>query len=316
MLSDSATLHGLCVAHLDRGILNRIPPRRRRLIGITQGDAMPRVRTRRRLRETVDEVRALRHVAAPAYSYDSRMRLALPTLLLLAAAAAHADPLRSPVWAGMHQRLLDNAPVAFDARVQVAVPAHAENPLAVPVKVRWDGLQAERVLVFADLNPIPRILDYHPGAAGGALALRLKVEQSTPVRAAVRTPDGRWHVGGAWLSAAGGGCTMPSQGSGNAAWQERLGEVSARLWPRADGTSRLRLRVMHPMDTGLAGGIPVFHVDRLALRDAQGRELARLQLFEPVAENPVLSLDLRHQGPLRIEGRDTQGNRIDGEVRP
>ncbi|WP_326533821.1 quinoprotein dehydrogenase-associated SoxYZ-like carrier [Pseudorhodoferax sp.] len=239
--------------------------------------------------------------------------------LLLPARAANAvdDPLRSPLWHGMRQRMLGSDPVVFDARVRVALPPSAEDPLAVPVELRFDGLaEVEQVRVFADLNPIPQVLDYWPGRAGGALAFRIKVEQSTPVRAAVRTRDGTWHVGGAWVAATGGGCTMPSQGSGNAAWQERLGEVSARLWPRPEGASRLRLRVVHPMDTGLAGGIPVFHVDRLALRDAAGQELVRLQLHEPVAENPVLSIDLRHPGPVRIEGRDTQGNRIAAEVRP
>ena len=239
--------------------------------------------------------------------------------LLLPALPARAadDPLRSPLWNGMRQRMLGSDAVVFDARVQVRMPPSAEDPMAVPVEVRFDGLaDVEQVRVFADLNPIPQVLDYWPGRAGGALALRIKVEQSTPVRAAVRTRDGVWHVGGAWVAAAGGGCTMPSQGSANAAWQERLGEVSERLWPRPEGASRLRLRVVHPMDTGLAGGIPVFHVDRLALRGAAGQELVRLQLHEPVAENPLLSLDLRYRGPLRIEGSDTQGNRIVGEVAP
>lgn len=246
-----------------------------------------------------------------------RILLLLCTLCLLLPAQAADDPLRSPLWNGMRQRMLGSDPVVFDARVRVAMPPNAEDPLAVPVEVRFDGLaDVERVRVFADLNPIPQVLDYWPGNTGGALAFRIKVEQSTPVRAAVRTRDGTWHVGGAWVVATGGGCTMPSQGSGNAAWQERLGELSARLWPRPDGASRLRLRVVHPMDTGLAGGIPVFHVDRLALRDAAGAELVRLQLHEPVAENPVLSVDLRYRGSVRIEGRDTQGNRIEGKVAP
>ncbi len=246
-----------------------------------------------------------------------RILLLLCTLCLALSAQGADDPLRSPLWNGMRQRMLGSAAVVFDARVQVAMPHSAEDPMAVPVEVRFEGLaDVDQVRVFADLNPIPQVLDYWPGRAGGALALRIKVEQSTPVRAAVRTRGGTWHVGGAWVAAAGGGCTMPSQGSGNAAWQERLGEVSARLWPRTAGASRLRLRVVHPMDTGLAGGIPVFHVDQLALRDAAGQELVRLQLHEPVAENPMLSVDLQYRGPVRIEGRDTQGNRIAAQVVP
>ena len=227
------------------------------------------------------------------------------------------DPLRSPLWGAMHQRFLGGTPVVFDPAVEVRMPTSAEDPLGVPVEVHLGGLKdVERIVVFADLNPLPLILEYWPQRASGGLAFRLKVEQSTPVRAAARTRDGLWHVGGAWVASAGGGCTMPSHASADPIWQERLGEVSARQWSRADGSRRLRMRVIHPMDTGLAAGIPVFHIDELQVNDAQGGALARLKLFEPVSENPMLSLDLAGQGPLRIEGRDTQGNRISAGVAP
>ena len=230
-------------------------------------------------------------------------------------ATAASDPLESPLWPGMQQRFFEGRKVVFDPRVQVIMPDAAEDPLMVPVDVRIGDLDAvEEVLLFADMNPLPKILEFFPREAVLALSFRLKVEQSTPVRAAARTADGVWHVGGSWVSAAGGGCTMPSAASGNPAWQERLGEVAARQWSRPDGQSRLRMRIIHPMDTGLAAGIPVFHVDSLKISDADGSELARLVLYEPVAENPVLSLDLKRQTALTIEGRDTQGNPIKARV--
>lgn len=230
-------------------------------------------------------------------------------------ATAASDPLESPLWPGMEKRFFDGQEVVFDPRVRVSMPVAAEDPLTVPVELRIDGLDAvEEVLLFADMNPLPKILEFFPRQAFLALSFRVKVEQSTPVRAAARTADGVWHVGGSWVAAAGGGCTMPSAASGNPAWQERLGEVSARQWSRPDGQSRLRMRIIHPMDTGLAAGIPVFHVDTLRIADAGGSELARLVLYEPVAENPVLSLDLKGQGAVTIEGRDTQGNPIKARV--
>lgn len=233
------------------------------------------------------------------------------------AASAATDPLESPLWPSMQKRFFDGSKVVFDPRVTVVMPPSAEDPLLVPVEVAIRDLDdVEEVLLFADLNPLPKILEFFPRQATLALAFRLKVEQSTPVRAAARTADGVWHVGGSWVSAAGGGCTMPSVASGNPAWQERLGEVSARQWSRADGGSRLRLRVIHPMDTGLAAGIPVFHIDTMTVRDEAGAELARLVLYEPVSENPVLSLDLKHRGAVRIDGRDTQGNPIAARVAP
>lgn len=237
---------------------------------------------------------------------------------LAASAANPVDPLRSPAWDAMVARHLDGGPVVFDERVVVRMPAAAEDALAVPVEVRvGKGIdKVQEIRLIADLNPIPLILSYVPTRAEPAISFRFKVEQSTPVRAAARTPDGVWHVGGGWLSAAGGGCTAPSYGTGEGLWRDQLNQVSGALWPREDGHSRLKLRVMHPMDTGLAAGIPVFHIESLQVLDNKGRELALVKTYEPVSENPVLSLDLEGRGPVRIVGRDIQGNRIDAKVAP
>ncbi|WP_020649771.1 quinoprotein dehydrogenase-associated SoxYZ-like carrier [Solimonas variicoloris] len=235
-----------------------------------------------------------------------------------ALAAPPDDPLRSPAWPYMAERYFAGQTVRFDAAVRVLMPGAAEDPLAVPVYVDAGALADVReILVFADLNPITTILRYEPGElARPSIGFRFKVQQATPLRAAARTGDGVWHLGGAWLNAGGGGCTTPSQASGSGLWKDRFGEIDARLWPRADGLRRLRLQLIHPMDTGLAGGIPAFYLETLALQDSDGRTLARLQTFEPVAENPLLSFDLRGRGAVSIRGRDTQANRFAGTVAP
>jgi sulfur-oxidizing protein SoxY len=84
-----------------------------------------------------------------------------------------------------------------------------------------------------------------------------------------------------------------------------------------DGGERMRLRIIHPMDTGLAPGIPVFHIEELALADTTGAELIHIAMFEPVAENPILTVDLPPRatgGPIHVSGRDNNGNRIDAAV--
>ena len=62
---------------------------------------------------------------------------------------------------------------------------------------------------------------------------------------------------------------------GDPEWERHLGEVQARAWAQAadgaaDGFVRLRFRVRHPMDTGLAPGIPAFYLENLAVHDARG----------------------------------------------
>lgn len=241
-------------------------------------------------------------------------------ILLLAGSALAADfptdPLDSPVWKAMAAKHLGaDARIVFDDRVQVLAPAAAENAVATPVEVRAPTLpDVQKIVVFADLNPITKILEYYPVQAEPTIAFRFKIQRATPVRAAMRTADGVWHVGGQWISAQGGGCTTPSMASGSQLWLSRLADVDGAIWPRASSNQRLRLRVIHPMDTGLVANIPAFYITDITLSSADGNVLARLNPSEPVSENPVISVNLNHRGPVVVSGRDNNGNRIHATV--
>jgi sulfur-oxidizing protein SoxY len=243
----------------------------------------------------------------------------------LGAAAARAaddptggDPFGSLQWPGLRREFFGDAPVVFDPGVAVRAPAFAEDAMNVPIAVdaaALDGVEA--IVVFVDRNPIRRVLEYVPVAAAPGIAFRIKLEQASPVRAAARTSDGRWHVGGTRVDASGGGCSAAGATRRDGSWAQTLGQVSARVFPgAAPAGSRLRLMVMHPMDTGLVGGIPAFYLSRLSLRDAQDRELLRLATYEPISENPVFGFDFarRPPGPLRLVGADNNGNRIDVKI--
>ena len=120
-------------------------------------------------------------------------------------------------------------------------------------------------------------------------------------------------MGGTWVDSAGGGCTVSGASRKDGSWSQTLGEVSGKLYSRApDAPARLRFQVMHPMDTGLVNGVPAFYVNRLSVQDGAGRELARLQAFEPVSENPVFSFDFARPpaGGVQVVGTDNNGNRI------
>ncbi|MDO9200472.1 MAG: thiosulfate oxidation carrier complex protein SoxZ, partial [Hydrogenophaga sp.] len=82
------------------------------------------------------------------------------------------------------------------------------------------------------------------------------------------------------------------------------------------GSRRLRVRVMHPMDTGLVAGIPAFYLQDLQLQDSTGQVWFKLTLHEPVSENPLITFELPPQplSGLRLVGRDNNGNRINAEV--
>jgi sulfur-oxidizing protein SoxY len=255
-------------------------------------------------------------------------RRAVLTLLaaIVPAAAAHAqsggdDPFGSLQWPDLRREFFGAARVVFDERVQVRGPAFAEDPMNVPISVSAIGLpDVETLVVFVDRNPIRKVLEYQPLAALTSLGFRFKLEQASPVRAAARTKDGVWHVGGTLVDSAGGGCTVAGASRKDGSWTQTLGQARGKLFASSPvggaDASRLRVMVMHPMDTGLVGGIPAFYVNKLAVRDAQGRELLRLATFEPVSENPVFSFDFpgRVAGGLRLTGTDNNGNRIDSRI--
>ncbi|WP_298188359.1 quinoprotein dehydrogenase-associated SoxYZ-like carrier [uncultured Pseudomonas sp.] len=230
--------------------------------------------------------------------------------------AAQRDPVTSVMWAYYHERLLGGEAFVFDERVKVSVPPFAEDARQVPIQVdasAFDG-QVVRMLAWAELNPIAQIFDFKPGEQVlPRLAIRIRVEQATPLRVAVLTRDGVWHVGSAQVDAAGGGCTAPSVVRAEAGWEERLGEVLGKRYVLSDA-NRLRVQVAHPMDNGLVGGIPEFFLNQAQLRDRQGNTLASLELFPAVSENPTISLDVKGTVETELWLRDNNGNEFKADL--
>jgi len=230
--------------------------------------------------------------------------------------AADVDPLQSVMWEYHHERVLNGEPYVFDDRVQVLVPPFAEDARQVPMHIdaRALGDEVVRIEAWAELNPIPRVFSFSPGEQVLPLvAIRFRVEQATPIRAAVLTRDGVWHVGSARVDAAGGGCSAPSVVRTQPGWEKRLGRVVGGRFAR-DAASRLRLQVSHPMDNGLISGIPEFFLNQAELRDTQGNVLASLELYPAVSENPTLSLEVKGQRGTRLWLRDNNGNEFEAAL--
>lgn len=247
-----------------------------------------------------------------------KAKLTIAALLIPVAApalAAPADPLQSPMWEHHAARLFGKDAVVFDDRVAVRIPEIAENQRVFPITVDARALpDVRRIVLFADLNPIPVAVDYTPTGAEPFLATRIKLDQRTPVRAAVQTQDGTWHVGGSWIDAAGGGCSAPPVSRVKGDWADHLGEVRAGQWPEKAGETRLRMAFRHPMDTGLVENIPAYNIERLTVRDASGKALGQMQIFGSVAEDPAFTVVVKATGTISFEARDSAGLQFPGKV--
>ena len=244
-------------------------------------------------------------------------QIVLAAFVPLSMAAARAselpsDPLHSSMWTALAERYFAGATVEFDDRVKIVVPSITENQAQVPVTADARAVpDVVKMIVFADLNPIQHVLTLTPAKAAPYVSFRMKVEQATPVRAAALTADGVWHVGGVYLDASGGGCSASAMARGDADWTETLGHTQAKLWREADGMTRARFRVRHPMDTGLAkDNTPSYFIERMDMRGTTGEPLATIEMFEPISEDPTLTLLLRLPAAdptLELEGRDNNG---------
>jgi sulfur-oxidizing protein SoxY len=248
-----------------------------------------------------------------------------------AAALTETDPFGALTWADLKREFVGKSSVYFNPAVRVQAPAFAEDPMNVPVSVSIEGLDnVEQIMVVVDRNPIRKVLEYFPLAAIPSLSFRFKLEQGSPVRALVRTRDGRWHAGGTFVDSSGGGCTVSGATRKDGTWAQTLGQVAGRTFESPASTllastapgmqssisTRLRLRVMHPMDTGLVGGIPAFHLNKLQVADTQGKVLLRMNVYEPVSENPVFSFDFpgARKQALVLSGTDNNGNRVQANI--
>jgi sulfur-oxidizing protein SoxY len=207
------------------------------------------------------------------------MRHPIAFTALLLATPAHAiaeprHPIVDPYATGMSncrqiETLGDPEDIRFDASEIVTTPASAKDSFKVPVVIDAAAIaDVDRIVVLVDYGPIPETLPFWPGEAEAKISLRFKINQSTPIRAALRTTSGAWHVGGTKIDAAGGRRTAPAAAYGADDWEQHLGEVRGRIWPE---TGRVRLIVDHPTDTGLTDRIAVSIIEDLALTAPDGR---------------------------------------------
>lgn len=230
------------------------------------------------------------------------------------AAGVPEDPYRSPMWEYNIERYLgEDVTVRHSDQVQMKVPDFAEDSAQVPLTVELSGFAGEirEIITWVDLNPIPHLFTYQASETRQprALALNFRVQQATTVRAAVRDQNDVWYIGSARVDAAGGGCTAPSETAGNPNWEEQFGRMRGGAFSRA-GDTRLKLSVMHPMDSGMVGDIPAFHIEQVEVREAGASEpVGTMVLSESASENPMFVFDLEGDtGAISLWLRDNNAN--------
>ena len=242
-----------------------------------------------------------------------RVLAALAVLAFTATAtqAGPSDPMQSALWEDLRAEYLGEGPVDFNYNVTLAIPRTVEDAFSVPVMVRFSERigPIEEVVVLAENNPIRAAARVFPRRTIRAVGMNIRLEQSTPVRAAARDANGVWHVASVRVEVMNpGGCTA----AGGEAGDNPLGQIAMKRFKRPDRSTRLKVGITHPMHTGLAPDedgeiIPAYYVDNLTVEDAAG-PIADLETTAALASDPNFYFDLPDSlQSVRVTASDTEG---------
>lgn len=142
--------------------------------------------------------------------------------------------------------------------IEIEAPYRAEDPALVPIRIVSKVPQAKdsyikKILVLVDKNPFPYVgeFEFTPDSGRADLAMRIRVNTYSNIRAIAEMNDGRLVMTKKFVKAS-GGCSAPIGADLDAAMQ-RLGKMKFRL----DGGVKVgepnlaQLLISHPNITGM-----------------------------------------------------------------
>lgn len=145
-----------------------------------------------------------------------------------------------------------------DAVIGLEAPYRAEDPAIVPIKVSAKFAQSKdryikKIWMFVDNNPFPLIgeFEFFPQSGRADLALRVRVNTYSNVRAIAETNDGKLSMTKKFVKAS-GGCSAPIGADLDEA-MKRLGKVKFRLdeGVQVGQPAQTQLMISHPNLTGM-----------------------------------------------------------------
>ena len=108
-------------------------------------------------------------------------------ILLIIANLYGKNPIQSPTFDEILKPIIEDKKYIFDdENITIEVPNFADNPVQVPIFVDAKKIKnAKQLILFADLNPIPVIVDMKLIELLPLISLNIKVAQETHIRALV-----------------------------------------------------------------------------------------------------------------------------------
>ena len=232
-------------------------------------------------------------------------------------ALENLDPQNSLIWNELRLALLgENSRVTFVEDVKVIMQDHVEEPHEVPLIVKIPKrLHAfTKFILIIENNPIQQVIEVNPYKKIEALGMNVRLEDDSPVRAAVLDKEGIWHIGSKMVFVSSpGGCSSPScDPTVELCEQGEIGKIAVKQYIREGQAERIKLKITHPMETGFVVGvdgeiIPEYYVNKIHVDDNNG-PIADIATYAALSSDPVILLDLPEKGQsIRVHVKDSQG---------
>lgn len=192
--------------------------------------------------------------------WSTRVLLAV-ALLAPALSSAVGEQSEKPVWPTLIKPSLfgDRQILEGDEVIELRVPLRAEDSGVVPISVNAKIPQTperyiKTVYVFVDQNPRPLAGTFRltPAMGRADLAMRLRVDQYSHVRAVAEMNTGELFMNKGFTRAS-GGCSEPPPFLELKEARERIGQMRLRVRrpDEGDATALAQLSISHPNITGL-----------------------------------------------------------------
>ena len=207
-----------------------------------------------------------------------------------------------------------------DSLISLDAPYRAEDPALVPIKVSTNVPASagyiKKITLLIDKNPVPFVgeFEFTPESGKADLAMRVRVNTYSYVRAIAEMSDGKLYMSKKFVKAS-GGCSAPIGADLDAA-MKRLGKMKFRL---DDGVNNqqptlAQLLISHPNITGM-------QMDQVSRHIRPAHYVEKLKVF--FDNKPVLTAKIdiaisadpnfrfyfvpKKSGELRAEITDTKG---------
>jgi len=251
-------------------------------------------------------------------------RLARLFVLLVLPWPAFAAQSPTDIWASLLKphHFGDTEIIEDKTVIDLVTPYRAEDASVTPVHVKAMIDQTaerhiERIFLFVDKNPEPLVgkFDFTREVGRADLALRIRVDKYTNVRAVAVLNTGEHHMVANFVKAQ-GGCAIPLTIDYKAA-MANIGKVQMRLLePDEPAASKVtQLRVRHPNLTGMQMDYkiyavrPAHYVQKIKV-SLDGRPLMTAETGISVSEDPSFRFFLKADatGELTAEITDSKGS--------